>query len=83
MSVPPRFFDGPDTVRTARAALDAAGYTLEAVTERLGSDVFGHLSARERAPLLRATRAGDRLDVLIRLFLVGEPVPHHQAQSAL
>ncbi|HEY3486220.1 MAG TPA: methyltransferase, partial [Ilumatobacteraceae bacterium] len=71
------------TVRRARDVVDAAGYTLEAVTERVGPDVFAHLSARERAPLVRATRAGDRLDVLLRLFLIGEPVPHDDARAAL
>jgi hypothetical protein len=78
-----RFFDGPDTVRRARAAFDAAGYTLDAVTERLGPHVFAHLSAGELAPLVRATRAGDRLDVLARLFLVGEPVSYSDALAAL
>ena len=78
-----RFFDGPDTVRRAREAFDSAGYTLDAVTERLGSHVFAHLSAGELAPLVRATRAGDRLDVLARLFLVGEPVELRDARAAL
>jgi hypothetical protein len=78
-----RFFDRPDTVRVARRAFDAAGYTLDALTERLGPHVFAHLSAGETAPLVRATRAGDRLDVLARLFLVGEPVPAGDARAAL
>jgi hypothetical protein len=78
-----RFFDGPETVRRARQAFDSAGYTLAAVTERLGPHVFAHLSAGETAPLVRATRAGDRLDVLARLFLVGEPVRADDARAAL
>jgi Methyltransferase small domain len=78
-----RFFDGPETVQRARAAFDTAGYTLESVTERLGPHVFAHLSAGELAPLVRATRAGDRLDVLARLFLVGEPVSLRDARAAL
>jgi hypothetical protein len=78
-----RFFDGPDTVRRAREAFADAGYTLDAVTERLGPHVFAHLSAGETAPLVRATRAGDRLDILARLFLVGEPVTAPDAQAAL
>ena len=41
-----RFFDGPDEVRRARQALDDAGYTLAAVTERLGPNVFAHLVRR-------------------------------------
>ncbi len=51
-----RFFDGADDVRRARQAFDDAGYTLAAVTERLGAHVFAHLSAGELAPLVRATR---------------------------
>ena len=47
-----RFFDGADDVRRARQAFDDAGYTLAAVNERLGVNVFGHLSAGELAPLL-------------------------------
>ncbi len=78
-----RFFDGPDTTRHAREAFDRAGYTLAAITERLGPHVFGHLSAGERAPLVHATRGGDQLDVLARLFIVGEPVPLAAARSAL
>jgi methylase of polypeptide subunit release factors len=78
-----RFFDAPDDVGRARQAFDRAGYTLGAVTERLGPHVFAHLSAGERAPLLRATRGGDRLDVLARLFLVGSPVNVDEARRAL
>jgi hypothetical protein len=78
-----RFFDGPETVGRAREAFDAAGYTLDALTERLGPHAFAHLAAGETAPLVRATRAGDRLDVLARLFLVGEPVPADDARAAL
>jgi SAM-dependent methyltransferase len=78
-----RFFDSPDTVRQVRGVFDAAGYTHDAVTERLGKHVFAHLSTGERAPLVRATRAGDRLDVLARLFLVGEPVGVREARATL
>lgn len=79
----PRFFDDRDTVRRAREAIDAAGYTLEAITERLGPHVFAHLAAREQAPLVRATRAGDRLDVVLRLLLLGQPVRQDEAEVAL
>jgi hypothetical protein len=78
-----RFFDRADDVRRARQAFDDAGYTLPAITERLGSQMFAHLSAGEIAPLVRATRAGDRLDVLARLFLVGEAVDVAAARAAL
>ena len=78
-----RYFDGPDTVRRARQCLDDAGFTLDAVTERLGTHAFAHLALGELAPLLRATRAGDRLDTLLRLFVVGVPVSLVEARAAL
>ena len=78
-----RFFDTVDTVRRARQAFDDAGYTLDAVTERLGPHAFAHLAAGEVAPLVRATRGGDRVDVLARLFLIGAPLPVGDANAAL
>ena len=78
-----RFFEDADEVRRARQAFDDAGYTLAAITERLGPHVFAHLSAGELAPLRRATRSGDRLDVLARLFLLGERVRAGDASAAL
>ena len=78
-----RFFDTADTVRRARQAFDDAGYTLDAVTERLGPHVFAHLAAGERAPLERASSTGDRFDVLARLFLIGRPVVNADARKAL
>ena len=78
-----RFFDGLDTVRRARQAFDDAGYTMDAVTERLGRHGFAHLAGRELAPLLWATRAGDKLDTLLRMFLIGASVPLVEAQTAL
>ena len=78
-----RFFAGRDEVLRAREAFDNAGYTLAAVTQRVGANVFAHLSAGEIEPLLHATREGDRLDVLARLFLIGEPVSVDAAGAAL
>jgi Methyltransferase small domain len=78
-----RFFAGRDDVRRARQAFDDAGYTLAAVTERLGPQVFAQLSVGEVEPLRYGTRAGDRLDLLTRLFLIGDPVPLEVARTAL
>jgi hypothetical protein len=78
-----RLLPDPGSARRAREAFDATGYTLEAITERLGAHVFAHLSAGEVAPLVRATRAGDRLDVLARLFLLGDTVAVGDAAAAL
>ncbi|MGI9052133.1 MAG: DUF7059 domain-containing protein [Ilumatobacteraceae bacterium] len=78
-----RFLDGPDVALAVRDVFDDAGYTLDALTERLGPQAFNHLSSGEFAPLLRATRGADRLDVLARLFLIGEPVTVSAARAAL
>ncbi len=83
MGLAMRFFEEATDVGRARQAFDDADYTLAAVTERLGPNVFAHLSAGELAPLVRATRLGDRLDVLARLFLIGEPVSLTEATEAL
>jgi hypothetical protein len=78
-----RSVDHAATARRLRACLDGAGFTLGALTERLGPQAAGHLANGELAPLVRATRAGDRLDTLLRLFVVGVPVPLAEARSAL
>ena len=76
-----RFFDGPDHVRRARHGFDEAGFTLDGLTERLGVHAFAHLGQGELAPLIRATREGDRLDTLLRLFVFGVSVPLAAAQA--
>ena len=76
-------FDGPDTVRRARQCLDESGFTLDALTERLGIHAFAHLALGELAPLLRATRAGDRLDTLIRLFICGTSEPDDAIEAMI
>jgi Methyltransferase small domain len=75
--------DGPGTARRVRARLDEVGFTLEALTERLGPQATAHVAAGELAPLVRATREGDRLDTLLRLFVIGVPVPLAAARAAL
>ena len=71
------------TAAQLRTAFDDAGYTLDNVVGRLGPHAFAHLSGGELAPLAYATRGLDRLDVLVRLFLVGIPVPYPLAAPAL
>jgi hypothetical protein len=78
-----RFFDGPDTARRARDAFDGAELTSDRLTERLGEHAFAHLGSGELAPLLHATSGGDRLDHLLRLFVLGTPVPRDAARDAL
>jgi Methyltransferase small domain len=77
-----RFLDA-ERARRLRDRLDAAGFTFAAMTERLGPQAVAQVAAGELAPLVRATRAGDALDVLLRLFVVGLPVPHADARAAL
>src|SRR5262249_9044543 len=51
--------------------------------ERLGPQAVAHVAAGELAPLVRATRGGDALDTLLRLFVLGVPVPLDHATGAL
>ncbi len=78
-----RFLEGPATARRLRAGLDGAGFDFVAMTERLGPHAVAHVAAGELAPLVRATRAGDALDTLLRLFVVGVPVSLGDARQAL
>ncbi|MEU4699002.1 class I SAM-dependent methyltransferase [Nonomuraea dietziae] len=50
------------------------GYTIDGVRERLGDMAASALAREELVPALRATRSGDPLDTLIRLWWLGVPV---------
>jgi methylase of polypeptide subunit release factors len=78
-----RFLEDRAAAARLRERLDAAGFTLDGLTERLGPHAFAHLAGRELAPLIRATRGGDRLDTLLRLFVIGVPVPRSAVVAAL
>ncbi len=78
-----RFFDRRETTRRARETFDDTGYTLDALTGRLGTHAFTHLAHGELAPLRRSTEGGDRLDHLLRLFVLGIEVPLEAAREAL
>ncbi|GII95614.1 DUF7059 domain-containing protein [Sinosporangium siamense] len=54
-----------------------AGYTLDGVRDRLGRTAATALSREELVPALRATRDGDPLATLIRLWWLGAPVEGH------
>lgn len=51
-----------------------AGYTVDGVRERLGDVAAAALAREETIPALRATREGDTLGTLIRLWWLGVPV---------
>jgi len=75
----------PDTIHRVREVLDRAGFDEPHIAERLGSKevielAFGPLDCPR---LLRRTRDGDPLSTLIRLFLVGAPVPSAAVRATL
>ncbi|MEU7000282.1 methyltransferase [Nonomuraea sp. NPDC046570] len=51
------------------------GYTIEGVRSRLGDMAATALAREELVPALRATREGDPLATMIRLWWLGVPVP--------
>ena len=73
----PLALDRPDDVRRVRDALDRAGYDYEHVSDRIATCRSIKLSPgpSDRPRLLRRTRDGDPQATLIRLFLLGVPVP--------
>ncbi|HTY71340.1 MAG TPA: methyltransferase [Actinomycetes bacterium] len=76
---------GPDVSVCARlrAALLAAGYTVDGVTDLLGPAAYGALANGEVVPGLRATTGGSPLETLTRLFVLQTPVPDEAAAAAL
>jgi hypothetical protein len=71
----------PDAPRVAEA-LDAAGWSADALDTLLGATARSHLDRDELAPLLRRTDGGTPLEVLARLFVVGTSVDLGQARRA-
>jgi hypothetical protein len=62
-------------VDALRQAFTAAGYTVEGVADRLGSQSNDALGRNETTLADRRTAAGDELDTMIRLFLLQRAVP--------
>lgn len=65
-----------------REALQAAGWSAQALDELLGATARTHLDREELAPVLRRTRGDDALTVLARLFVLGVEVDLKQAHRA-
>ncbi len=74
---------GPAAAAALRDAFAAAGYAAGGVQQRLGEPAAAALARGEQVPALRATAAGDPLDTLIRLFLLGRSVPQQAARGVL
>lgn len=72
-----------DTAGMLRAALHHAGYDTGGVRTLLGPGAHAALGRGEPVPARRASRAGGRLGVLVRLFLLGDPEPEPAVAAAL
>jgi hypothetical protein len=66
-----------------RRAFENAGYTAEGLVRALGPEELAAAPSADFARLLRVTRATSPLNTLVRLFLLGVPVPAAEAQAAL
>ncbi len=77
--------DRPDDLHRALNVLDRAGYDSMSVFDRIATRRAKELSLspRDRPRLLRLTRDADPQAVLIRLFLLGEPVPMEDSRRAV
>ena len=77
----PRASDGR-SLDELRETLEAAGYTTDAIQERLGSGRIS-FAAPEVAVHLRRLRAGERFSALVKLFFFGLTVPASETRTAL
>jgi SAM-dependent methyltransferase len=80
----PLALDRPDDVRRVRDVLDRAGYDFDRVFGRIAPRRGGAMSlgSVDRPRVLRLTGDGDPQAVLIRLFVVGLPVPLDEFRRA-
>ncbi len=75
----------PDLAAPLRAALQAADFTYDAVSDLLGPEAHAALSRNETTPAVRRTaeEGGTPLAALVRLFLLQRAVPRDHAERAL
>lgn len=69
-------------IASAELADRFGGFTVETVHARLGDEAWRALARNQTAPARRATDSGDRLDTLIRLFLLHDDVPRADVADA-
>ncbi|MFI7338872.1 methyltransferase [Streptomyces sp. NPDC050085] len=67
--------DRPDVAASLRAALLSAEFSADGLLELLGAPAYAALARSETVPALRATRGDSPLEMLVRLFLLQQPVP--------
>ncbi|MFJ5260982.1 methyltransferase [Streptomyces sp. NPDC088387] len=75
--------DHPDVAARLREALLGAAFTADGLLELLGAPAYAALARSETVPALRATRGDTPLEMLVRLFLLQEPVPHARVAAVL
>lgn len=70
-------------IQRLREAFLTAGYTEQALCERLGLDVVGMVQPAERPRIVWSTREKTKLDLLIRLFFAGSTLDPNEAVLAI
>ncbi|MFI9760971.1 methyltransferase [Streptomyces sp. NPDC051963] len=75
--------DRPEITARLRDALLAASFTADGLLELLGAPAYAALARSETVPALRATRGDTPLEMLVRLFLLQQPVPHARVEGVL
>ncbi|HET6165998.1 MAG TPA: methyltransferase [Marmoricola sp.] len=73
----------PDLIPRLRDALVAADYSVDAVTDLLGTVAHAALGRHETTPGLRATTGGSPLETLVRLWLLQTSAPAADVERAL
>jgi methylase of polypeptide subunit release factors len=73
----------PDVAARLRDALLGASFTADGLLELLGAPAYAALARSETVPALRATRGDTPLEVLVRLFLLQQPVPRARVEGVL
>ncbi|MBF6176730.1 DUF7782 domain-containing protein [Nocardia blacklockiae] len=72
-----------DLAPQLRVALTRVRYDADTLLEVLGDDAHSALGRSEPVPVRRAARAAGELGTLVRLLLLGDPVPEREAAAAL
>ncbi|GAB2862886.1 class I SAM-dependent methyltransferase [Streptomyces deserti] len=75
--------DRPDVAARLRDALLGASFTADGLLELLGAPAYAALARGETVPALRATRGDTPLEMLVRLFLLQQPVRHARVAEVL
>ncbi|QKW28669.1 class I SAM-dependent methyltransferase [Streptomyces seoulensis] len=75
--------DRPDVAARLRDALLAVSFTADGLLELLGAPAYAALARSETVPALRATRGDTPLELLVRLFLLQQPVSHARVADVL